>query len=113
MNSGAPIKVQLTKDQLEKLFDKIDLSGIKDWSKEDQGEVQKLIKDFGFLFSPNDLDLGKTFNVRNTIKLIGYSPFKEKYDRISPHQFEEVRKLYKKCWEIGAIKHSNSPWQVL
>ena len=30
MSSKAPIKVQLTKDQLEKLFDKIDLSGIED-----------------------------------------------------------------------------------
>ena len=36
MSSEAPIKVQWTKDQLEKLFDKIDLSGIKDWSEEDQ-----------------------------------------------------------------------------
>ena len=37
--SEAPIKVQLTKDQLNKLFDKIDLSGIKDWSKKDQEDV--------------------------------------------------------------------------
>ena len=36
MSSEAPIKVQLTKDQFKKLFAKIDLSGIKDWSKEDK-----------------------------------------------------------------------------
>ena len=33
-------KAKLTKVQLEKLFWKIDLSGIKDWSKEDQKEVK-------------------------------------------------------------------------
>ena len=68
MSSEAPIKVQLTKDQLEKLFDKIDLSGIKYWSNEDQEDVLKLIKDFGFLFVLNDLDLGKTSIVKHTIK---------------------------------------------
>ena len=39
MNSEATIKVKLTKDQLKKLFNKIDLSGIKDWSKKDQEDV--------------------------------------------------------------------------
>ena len=38
-----------------KLFGKFDLSGIKEWSEEDQEEVQKLIKDFGFLYALNDL----------------------------------------------------------
>ena len=51
MSSEAPIKVQLTKEQIEKLFDKLDLGGIEDGSNEDQEEVWKLIKDFGFLFA--------------------------------------------------------------
>ena len=33
------IKVQLTKEQIEKLFDKLNLSGIEDWSNENQEEV--------------------------------------------------------------------------
>ena len=110
MSSEAPIKVQLTKEQLEKLFDKIDLSGIEDWGNEDQEEVWKLIKDFGFLFTLNDLELGKTSTVKHTIKLIDYTPFKERYRRILPHQFEEVRKHLQEMLEIGAIRCSNSPW---
>ena len=51
MSFEAKTKVQLTKEQLKILFDEINMSGIKDWSNEDQGEVQKLIKDFGFLFT--------------------------------------------------------------
>ena len=100
----------MTKNQLEKLFKKIDLSGIKDWSEKDQKEVKKLIKDFGFLFALNDLDLGKTTTVKHTIKLTDYTPFKERYHRIPPHQFEEVRKHLEEMLEIGAIKHLNSPW---
>ena len=39
------------KEQLEKLFDKLDLSGIEDWSDEDQEEVQNLIQEFSSLFA--------------------------------------------------------------
>ena len=70
--SEVSIKVQLMKDQL-KMFDKVVLSGMKDWSSEDQEEVQKLIKDFGFLFALSDLDLGKTSIVKHTIKLTLYT----------------------------------------
>ena len=73
----------MTKDQL-KIVWKIDLSGIKNWGEEDQKEVQKLIKDFGFLFAVSDLELGKTSTVKHTIKLTDYTPFKERYYRI-PH----------------------------
>ena len=59
MSSKGKIKVHLTKEQLEKLFNKqleklfnkLDLNGIEDWSNEEQEEVQKLVKDFGFLFA--------------------------------------------------------------
>ena len=44
MGSKGQIKAQLTKEQLEKLFDKLDMSGIEDYSDDDQEEVQKLIK---------------------------------------------------------------------
>ena len=102
-NPGSPdkgqIKAQLTKEQLEKLFAKLDLSGIEDWSDEDHEEVWKLIKEFGFLFAQNDLDLGKTSIVKHTIKRLDYTPFKERYCRILPHQFEEVRKYLQEMLE--------------
>ena len=76
MNSETTIKVKLTRDQFKKLFNKIHLSGIKDWSKKDHN-VQRLIKEFGFLFALNDLDLGKPSSVKYTIKFIDYTPFTE------------------------------------
>ena len=60
MGSKEQIKPLLSKEQLDKLFDKLDLSGIEDWSDEEQEVVWKLIKEFGFLFTLNDLDFGKT-----------------------------------------------------
>ena len=48
--------------------------------------------------------------MKHTIKLTGYTPFKERYHRIPPHQFEEVRKHLQEMLKIGAIKSSNSPW---
>ena len=95
---------------MRKIIQKNDFSGIKDWSEKDQKEFKKLIKDFGFLFTLNDLDLGKTTTVKHTIKLTAYTPFKERYCRIPPHQFEEVRKCLEEMLEIGAIKCLNSPW---
>ena len=81
LNSKIGTKTKLTKNQLEKLFQKIDLSGIKDWSEKDQKDVKILIKDSGFLFNLNDPDLGKTATVKHTIKLMYYTPFKEQYQR--------------------------------
>ena len=42
--------------------------------------------------------------------LSGYTPFKERYRQIPPHQYEEVKKHLKEMLEIGAIRRSNSPW---
>ena len=38
------------------------------------------------------------------------TPFKERYQRIPPHQYEEVKKHLKEMIEIGAIQKSASPW---
>ena len=47
---------------------------------------------------------------KHEIKLNDYTPFKERYRRIPPHQYEEVKKHLKEMLEIGAIRKSNRPW---
>ena len=78
---------ELTPVQLNQLFENLDLSGIEVWVKEDQEGVQSLIKEFGSLFTLDNLDLGKTSIVKHNIKLTDMVPFKERYKCISPHQF--------------------------
>ena len=48
--------------------------------------------------------------VKHETKLNDYTHFKERYRRIPPHQYEEVKKHLKEMLEIGAIRKSNSPW---
>ena len=55
-------------------------------------------------------ELGKTSLVQHDIKLGEPTPFKECYQRIHLHQYEEVKKHLQEMIEIGAICRSTSPW---
>ena len=55
-------------------------------------------------------ELGKTSQVQHDIRLDDMRPFKEQYRRISPHQYEEVKKHLQVMLEIGAIHRSISTW---
>ena len=72
--------------------------------------ARQLFREYGKLFTLDDLDLGHTSVVKHEIKLNDYTPFKERYRRIPPHQYEEVKKHLKEMLEIGAIRKCNIPW---
>ena len=55
-------------------------------------------------------ELGKTSLVQHYIKLDDLTLFKEHYQRIPLHQYEEVKKHLQEMMEIGAIHKSTSPW---
>ena len=48
--------------------------------------------------------------VKYKIRVTDETPFKERYRRISPSQYEAVRKHLQEMLDIGAIRPSNSPW---
>ena len=112
LNSSAipPEKRKLTQEEADLLMSKLDLSGIKDWKPEEQKETKDLILEYGSLFALKDMDLGRTEKVKHSIKLDDYTPFKERYRCIPPHQYEEVKQHLKEMLEIGAISKSKSPW---
>ena len=62
------------------------------------------------MFALGSMELGRTSLVKHSIKITAPRPFKERYRRIPPHQFEEVRKHLKEMEDIGAIRRSNSLW---
>ena len=95
--SGNPIKVAASKpevdrtplppDQMKLLFDQIKFKeGTSNWTKEQQKEVRKVIEKYSFLFAMNSLDLGWTDLVKHHIQLDNYTPIKDRYRRIPPHQ---------------------------
>ena len=90
----------LSPEELEKLFSKVDLTGIVNWSVQEQKEVRDLITEFGFLFAWNDLDIGKTSLGKHTMKLSNPIPFNERYRQILPDQFEEMKKHLQEMLEM-------------
>ena len=73
-------------------------------------EAKKLVQRYHMIFSKNDLDLGKTDKVKYRIKVTDPVPFKERYRRITPSQYEAVRKHLQEMLDLGAIRPSDSPW---
>ena len=99
-----------TQDRIDKLFSKLDLSGCSDWTERQQQAVRECIIKHHEIFAVEDKELGWTDLVKHKIKLDNYVPFKERYRRIPPHQYEEVKKHLTEMLEIGAIRRSESPW---
>ena len=96
-------------NRLSKILGKLDLKGIELWTEQQQS-VRKLLKEYQHLFALNLKELGKTSLVQHDIHLSDKTPFKERYRRIPPHQYEEVRKHLQEMLDIGAICRSTSPW---
>ena len=93
-----------------KILEKLDLTGIESWTEQQQHSVKKLLEEYQHLFTLNLKELGKTSVVKHEIRLGNNTPFKERYRRIPPHQYEEVRKHLQEMLDIGAICRSTSPW---
>ena len=96
--------------KIEKILESLNLQGIESWSEQQQQSAKSLIREYQHLFSLTSNELGKTSLVQHDIKLDDETPFKERYRRIPPHQYEEARKHLQEMLNIGAIQQSTSPW---
>ena len=101
---------RLDEKRKAQLWEQLDISGADLWAEEHKQSIKKIFEDFHDVFALSPLELGRTSLVQHNIKITDPKPFKERYRRIPPHQFEEVRKHLKEMEEIGAIRRSNSPW---
>ena len=72
-------------ERMSKFLEKIDLTGMESWMKQQQYSVKKLLEEYQHLFALNLKELGKTSLVQHEIKLSNNIPFKERYRRIPPH----------------------------
>ena len=103
-------QIKVRQARIDKLFTKLDLSGAEGWSESQKMDVRKCIEKHHHIFAIDDNELGKTNLVKHKIELDNYTPFKERYRRIPPHQYDEVKKHLTEMLEVGAIRRSNSPW---
>ena len=109
-HSPKPEKPKLTIEKEKLLFSKIDLSGAQGWDPELLEEAKQLFCEYAHIFALESLDMGHTSVVKHKIRLDNYTPFKERYRRIPPNLFDEVKKHLKEMIEVGAIRKSSSPW---
>ena len=100
---------KLTKERRDKIFSKLDLTGYDNWTQDQRDLMNTTIERYHHIFAVEDLEIGRTNLVKHEIKLTNYVPFKERYRRIPPHQYEEVRKHLAEMLKMGAIRKSNSP----
>ena len=104
-------RTPLKGEQLEKLYELTKLAeGTAQWTDKQQQRAKDIIRKYSFLFAMESLDLGRTNLVKHKIELTDYMPIKDRYRRIPPHQYEEVRNHLKEMLDVGAIRRSNSPW---
>ena len=104
-------RTPLSAEQIQMRLTKIDFDdGTKEWTQEQKERAKALLTKYSFVFAMDSMDLGKTDLVKHHIELTNYTPIKDRYRRIPPQQYEEVRKHLKEMLDIRAIRRSNSLW---
>ncbi len=91
--------------------EKLGVSINTDNISEDQlAGVRQLLHKWEHIFSKSFTDLGNTDIVEHAIRLTSDEPFKDRYRRVPPAMYEEVRQHLKEMLEAGAIRKSESPY---
>ena len=94
-------RTALSVEQFEMLLTKLNFDeGTKDWSPQQKDEARQVLHEYSFLFAMSSTNLGKTDLVKHHIELKDYTPIKDRYRRILPHQYEEVQKHLKEMLDI-------------
>ena len=107
---GNNIDSEDCKDTGEWMLEQLDLTGLDEWSKDLQEKAKNMLRRNASISSKHDLDMGRTNLVKHNIILTDPIPFKEKYRTIPPQMFSEVKAYLKEMLDLGAIRHSSSPW---
>ena len=98
---------------------------LKDWGNEEPVEfgtignhltteqtktLQSQLQNWERIFAKDDMDLGHTDSVKHNIKLTDSNPFKQRFRRIPPGMFTELKQHLQQMLDCGVIRESHSPW---
>ena len=99
-------------ERQELLLEKLDLTGLEAWPKEQAEKARSLLREYHDIFSLEKHDTGHTKAAKHKIVLKDPDtpPFKERFCRIPPPQLDEVCTHLKMMLDAGVIRPSNSPW---
>ena len=107
-----PVSTLTEAERQDLLLDKLDLSGLDAWPKEQAEKARGILKEYHDIFFLEKQDMGHTKAAEHKIVLKDPDtpPFKERFRRIPPPQLDEVREHLKLMLDAGVIRPSNSPW---
>ena len=97
-----------TKQRQGKLFEELDLSGLKLWPLELVEATCQFLAEYHDVFSLEPMELGCTHSTEHTIKVTDNIPFKEQFRQIPPPLVEEVQSHLREMLDSGAIWPSQS-----
>ena len=86
----------------------MNLQGLEEWPEAEQEQARELQLKWEHLFVPSNLDLGKISLTKHQIELMDQMPFKEHYQHIPPHMYDDVKVHLQEMLDIGAIQKSQS-----
>ena len=92
-------------ERQELLLEKLDLTGLEAWPKEQAEKAHSLLREYHGIFSLEKHDTGHTKATKHRIVLKNPDtpPFKERFHRIPPPQLDEVRAHLKMMLDAGVI----------
>ena len=93
-------------ERQELLLEKLDLTGLEAWPKEQAEKAHSLLKEYHNIFSGHT----KATKHKIVLKDPDTPPFKERFHRIPPPHLDEVHAHLKMMLDAGVIRPSNSPW---
>ena len=79
-------------------------------SDEELKRGKDLILDYIDIFSKSDTDVGHTNIVQHRIELLEDKTFKQRYRRIPPSMYDEVKVYLQQLLDMNIIMPSHSPW---
>ena len=98
------------KSQKGWVLEALDLKGLKELPKSEQKQARELLLKWEHLFVHSNLDLGKTALIKCKIQVTDQTPFKECYQCIPLHIYNDVRAHIQEMLDISAICKLHSPW---
>ena len=81
-----------------------------EFSSSETEQIKQLLLKWKHLFSTSDTDIGRTDKVKHHIVLTNSEPFKERYRRIPPQLYQEVKQHLRDMLKAKVIRESNSPF---
>ena len=92
------------------MFEKLELSGLKSWTKENKEKALNLLAEYHDIFELEDKEMGCTEAAEHKIEMTDPKPFKERPRNIPSGLVEEVKEHLDHMLDMGTIKPSKSVW---